>query len=184
MTAQNKQIILFAVIALLTYAVWSKYFNREEVKKDKPFTKGYSVENIEMRMTNQLGELSAKFKSPSLIRYTDSPVLYIDTPVLWTYDNNVQQWQLNANKAELNTESNKVKLMDEVNAHTLNELEPMVIITESLILDLDSKKAHTTTGISMQQAQLSMRGQAADIDLKNKIIEVKNNVKAIYKSIK
>jgi LPS export ABC transporter protein LptC len=184
MTAQNKQIIQFAVIALVIYAVWSYYFNREEIKKDKPFTKGYSVEQIEMRMTNEDGELSTKFKSPSLIRYTDSPVLFIDSPIVWTYENNKEHWLIKANKAELNTQTNKVELLDSVNAHSLDEKEPMVFITENLILDLSSKKAQTSDGISIQQAQSSMQGQIAHIDLKNKIIEVNNNVKAVYKSIK
>ncbi len=184
MTAQNKQIALFAVIALVIYAVWSYYFNREEIKKDKPFTKGYSVEQIEMRMTNEDGELSTKFKSPSLIRYTDSPVLYIDAPVVWTYENNREHWLIKANKAELNTQTNQVELLDNVNARSLDEKEPIVFVTKNLMLDLTSKKAQTSDGISMQQAQSSMQGQVAHIDLKNKIIEVNNNVKAIYKSIK
>ena len=52
------------------------------------------------------------------------------------------------------------------------------------MLDLTSKKAQTSDGISIQQEQFSMQGQVAHIDLKNKIIEVNNNVKAIHKSIK
>jgi len=184
MTAQNKQIALFAVIALVVYAVWSYYFNREEIKKDKPFTKGYSIEQIEMRMTNADGEISTKFKSPSLIRYTDSPVLFIDSPIVWTYENNKEHWLIKANKAELNTQTNKVELLDDVNAYSLDEKESMVFTTKNLMLDLSSKKAQTSAGISMQQAQLSMKGQIAHIDLKNKIIEVNNNVKAVYKSNK
>ncbi len=184
MSTQNKQIALFAVLALVIYAVWNYYFNREEIKKDKPFTKGYSVEKIEMRMTNQEGELSTKFKSPSLIRYTDSPVLFIDSPTVWTYENNTEKWLIKANKAELNTQTDKVELIDNVNAHSLNEKEPMDFSTNFLTLDLTNKKAQTTAGISMQQAQFSLQGQVAHIDLKNKIIEVNNNVKAIYKSIK
>ncbi len=184
MTAQNKQIALFAVIALVIYVVWSYYFNREEIKKDKPFTKGYSVEKIEMRMTNELGQLSTRFKSPSLIRYTDSPILYIDSPTVWTYEDNHENWLIKANKAELNTETNKVELIEDVNAHSLDANESMVFSSNNLVLDLSQHKAQTSHGVFMRQAQFSLTGQVAHIDLKKKIIEVNNNVKAIYKFIK
>ena len=121
MTKQTKQIYFFLLLAIISYSVWKIFFDQEIVVKDKPFTKGYSVDNLELRITDEEGNLSAKFNSPSLIRYTDSEQVLIKSPELLTFENGQQNWQFNSIKAIYNHKIDKVSLIDDVTAVNKNE---------------------------------------------------------------
>jgi LPS export ABC transporter protein LptC len=165
-----------------SYGIWKYYFDREKQEADKPFTKGYSVENIELRITNEKGKLTAKFKSPSLIRYTDSPILHIKTPLFWLYKEGKQQWKMESDKAEYNAESNEIGLYDNLLAQSVNIDKQTSFKAKNLLLNLNNKKAHTADGVRIKQQQFVMTGQNAHFDLENELLEVNNNVKAVYKS--
>jgi LPS export ABC transporter protein LptC len=180
---QTQQIFIFSIISLLSYGVWKYYFDREKTVTDKPFTKGYSVENIELKITNEKGKLTAKFKSPSLIRYTDSPILYIKSPLFWLYKEGKEQWKMQSDKAEYNAESNQVGLYENLLAESANIDKQTSFVAKNLMLNLNNKKAYTADGVRItQQQQFVMTGQNAHFDLDNELLEVNNNVKAVYKS--
>lgn len=183
MTKQNQQIILFTILALLSYGVWKYFFDREKIIKDKPFTKGYSIEEVELKITDDLGELTAKFTSPNLTRFTDSPILHINQPILWTYKQGKQQWLLKSSKAEYNTDTDEVNFPKKMMAETTENDLPTSFAANSLLLNLDSKKAISNDGVTFKQNNLIMTGQIAKIDLTNEILEVNKNVKAIYTPI-
>ena len=183
MTRQIQNMLFFFILALLSYALYKYYFDPLIITKDKPFTKGYSVENVELKITDEKGQLSAKFKSPNLVRYTDSPLLFIETPLFWTYNDNQEHWLIQSEKAEFNTDTNEVSLIDNVIAKTINDSSETRFKTASLLVKLEDSSAFTDAGISLQQKQFKMSGQIAHFDLKNEILEVNNNVKAIYKPI-
>ena len=183
MTRQIQNMLFFFVLALLSYAVYKYYFDPLELKHDKPFTKGYSIENVELKITDANGHLSAKFKSPNLVRYTDSPLLFIETPLFWTYNDNHEHWLIESKKAEFNTDTNEVSLIDNVIAKTINDSSETRFKTPSLLVKLKDSSAFTDAGISLQKKQFNMSGQIAQFDLKNETLEVNNNVKAIYKPI-
>ncbi len=185
MSRQHQQIVIFFLLALMSYAVWNYYFNNEIQIKDKPFTKGYSVKNLELKIIDDSGFLTAKFISPNLIRYTDSPVVFMDDPQLWTYKEGVQQWLMISDKAEYNTSLNEVGLYNNLVAHTVNVESETTIKANNLLLDLNSKHAQTDDGIVFQQTEnYRMTGQIAQFDLNNEILEVNNDVKAVYKAPK
>lgn len=180
MTRQQQQIILFTILALISYVIWQRYFNAEEMTLDKPFTKGYSIENIEMRITDEKGYLTAKFESPNLTRYTDNSIIHIEKPLFWTYSDGKQHWFMESGKAEYNAENDEVNFIDKLSAKTINQNPNTYFEAENLLVNLKTKKANTSDGISFKQQQLSMTGQIAQIDLKNETLEVNNNVKAVY----
>ena len=182
MTRQIQQIIVFALLALGSYGVWKYYFDKEIVTADKPFTKGYSVKNIEMKITDEFGKLTAKFKSPSLIRYTDSPVVFMNSPILWTFKEGKEHWLIKSNKAEYNTDLNEVGMYDNLVAQTVNDAKKSIFKADNMLLNLVTKQAHSDDGVTFKQQQFTMTGQNAQFDLKNEILEVNKNVKAIYKS--
>ncbi|MCF6287773.1 MAG: LPS export ABC transporter periplasmic protein LptC [Proteobacteria bacterium] len=183
MTTQIRHIILFAIIALFSFAVWRYFVYQEETATDKPFTKGYSIADMELRITDATGAMSAKFISPDLIRYTDSPIIHIATPQFWTYNNGKEQWLITATNAEFNTILDEVHLQNNLLAKTI-DADPLISFTaKNLIVNLATKFAHTDDEVFFKQQQLSMRGQSAKIDLNNKILEVNKNVKAIYKTV-
>ena len=183
MSRQITQIVFFSILALLSYALWKYYFDTAEIIQDKPFTKGYSVENIELRITDEAGKLTAKFKSPSLTRYTDSPIVFIDEPLFWMYKNGTEHWLIQSNKAEFNTTTDEVNIYGDLIAKTIHSQAPMSFSANNLVVNLNSKLAHTKDGISLNQQQFTMTGQIAQFDLNNETLEVNNNVKAIYKTI-
>jgi LPS export ABC transporter protein LptC len=160
------------------------FFYQELIVEDKPFTKGYSVDNLELRITDEEGHLSAKFNSPSLIRYTDSETVLIQKPALITYELGKQDWLFNSISAEYNHKLNEVKLVEQVRASTQAKDAKINFSSNDLIINLKSKLAQTENGISVDKELFSMTGDSARFDLKNDKIEVKNNVKVIYKSPK
>jgi len=184
MSKQSSQIAVFFVLALLSYALYNYYFNTEEILTDKPFTKGYSIEDIELKITDNKGKLTAKFKAPSIIRYTDSPIMFIDQPVFWTYANGKEHWSIASKNAEYNDVKDEVVLKDNLLAKTVDKSSAVSFKANNLLINLKTHLAYTKDGISFQQDQFSMVGQIAHFDLNNETLEVNNNVKAIYKSNK
>lgn len=182
MTKQTQQIILFAIFALFSYGIWKYFFDREKFTQDKPFTKGYSIENIELKITDESGNFTARFTSPNLIRYTDSPVLFINSPLFWAYKDGKEHWLLESKNAEYNTDKEQVKFSENVVAHTISQEQPTSFEANSLLLNLKNKKAHTDDGVAFKQNDLNMTGQIAQFDLIQETLEVNKNVKAIYKS--
>ena len=182
MTNQSQNIVLFSLMALISYGLWKYYFDREQTVADKPFTKGYSVENIELKITDESGKLTAKFKSPNLIRYTDSPIVHIKNPLFWMYSDGTEQWQMQSDKAEYNAEINEVGLYENLKALSSNDNDNLTFEAKNLLVNLKNKSAHTSDGIRIKQQQFIMTGQNANFDLNNETLEVNNNVKAVYKS--
>lgn len=182
MGRQSQHVIVFSILALLSFAIWKYYFDHEIIPVDKPFTKGYSVDNLELKITDETGALTAKFKSPKLIRYTDNPIVHIDKPLFWTYEEGKQHWSIVSKKAEYNSDTLQVNLLEDLKGQTVNDESQMMFKAENLMVDLKSKIAKTSDGIELNQKQLLMTGQIAEFDLKNETLEVNNNVKAIYKT--
>ncbi len=182
MTKQNQHIVIFALFSLVSYGVWKYFFDREELTQDKPFTKGYSIENVELKITDESGQLTAKFVSPNLIRYTDSPVLYIKEPLFWTYREGKEHWLLESQKAEYDTEKEEVDFSEKLIAHTVNVDQPASFEAMSLLLNLKNKNATTQDGVVFKQNNMVMTGQIAKFDLIQETLEVNKNVKAIFKS--
>ena len=179
---QIQQIVLFVLFALFSYGVWKVFFDREKFAQDKPFTKGYSIENVELKITDESGNLTAKFTSPNLTRYTDSPVLHINSPLFWTYSEGKDHWLLESQNAEYNTEKEQVDFITKVVAHTVNEEQPTSFEANTLLLKLKSKNAYTNDGVMFKQNDMVMTGQIAQFDLIQETLEVNKNVKAIFKS--
>ena len=144
MSKQAQHILLFAILALISYAIWKYYFDHEIVEADKPFTKGYSVDNIELKITDETGALTAMFKSPKLIRYTDNPIVHIDKPLFWTYENGKQHWSIVSENAEYNSDTLQVGLYENLKAQTVNDESQMLFEAENLMVDLKSKIAKTS----------------------------------------
>jgi len=182
MTKQSQQIILFAMLALASYGVWKYFFDREKFIQDKPFTKGYSVENVELKITDDYGQLTAKFTSPNLTRYTDSPVLFIKQPLLWTFREGKEHWLLESPMAEYNTDKEEVIFSKKLMANTINENKPTSFEANSLLLKLKNKMATTNDGVVFKQNNMIMTGQIAQFDLTQETLEVNENVRAVYKS--
>ena len=182
MTKQTHQIILFAICALISYGIWKYFFDREKFTQDKPFTKGYSIENIELKITDESGNFTARFTSPNLIRYTDSPVLFIKSPLFWTYKEGKEHWLLESNNAEYNTDKEQVEFSEKVIAHTVNQEQITSFEANSLLVNLKNNNARTNNGVEFKQHHMKMTGQIAQFDLIQETLEVNKNVKAIYKS--
>ena len=184
MSRQSRHTLVFFILALFSYAVWKYFFDDEKVEVEKPFTKGYSVDNIELKITDETGALTGLFKAPKLIRYTDSPIVHIDKPLFWTYDKGKQHWSIVSDKAEYNADTQDIGLYENLVAKTVNNDSGLSFTAENLFVNLNTKMATTSDGISIKQKQNTMTGQIAKFDLKNEILEVNNNVKAVYKTKK
>ena len=103
---------------------------------------------------------------------------------MWTYEEGKQNWQFKSKLAEYNHKQDKVKLKEQVKAISLSEDSKINFSSKDLSIDLKSKHAETENGILVIKDFISMAGDKANFDFKNDKIEVKNNVKVIYKSSK
>lgn len=182
MRQQTKHILFFLVGALLSYAVWKFFFDREPVIQDKPFTKGYSVDQFELEITDEHGEFVAKFISPNLTRYTNSDTVLIDSPNFWTYENNSEGWFFESDSAEYDYKNEQVKLIDNVMAKSLDEIETIELNASDMMVNLSTKIAQTENGVLIQKDTLNLKGQKALFDLTNNQLTVNENVQVVYKS--
>jgi LPS export ABC transporter protein LptC len=180
MTRQTLQIIVFAVLAILSFGIWKYFFDVPEVEPIKPFTKGYSVKNVELKIIDETGKITAKFKSPDLIKYTDSPIVLINTPLFWTYDNGEEHWVMKSDKAEYNADLAEVNLIGNFVGRLVEGAPFTIIKANNLLVNIDTKQAFTNDGIVFRQRQITMKGQNAHFDLKNEILEVNKDVRAVY----
>lgn len=181
MSGQKKHILLFCIVSLVVYSSWHIFFVTEKTEVNKPFTKGYSVENIELRITDESGKLAGKFNSPGLVRYTDSDIIHIKKPEFWTYNNGKINWKIDSNSAEFNSNKNEVDFKEKLVAVSLSESPKQQFTSNSLKVLLDKHVAVTNSGIIFKQDSAVMSGINATLDLKKQIIEVNNDVKAVYK---
>lgn len=182
MTHQSKQIIVFLILAIGSYGLWKYFFDREEVIKDQPFTKGYSVENFELDITDENGVFSASFHSPNLTRYTDNDVVLIDSPEFWTFENNKKNWLFKSKKAEYDYKKEQVNLINDVIVKNLDLEDAIQLDAKDLLVDLDTKIANTSNGILLRKELIKLEGQKAIFDLNTSKLTVNNNVQVVYKN--
>lgn len=182
MSQQLRHILFFLFAGFLTYSVWKYYFDREPEVQDKPFTKGYSVENLELQVTDENGDFVAKFVSPNLMRYTDSDTVHVEKPRMYAYSNQQESWQFDSLKADYDHKRNTVKMMQDVSVKQLNSAKQIQLKFQNLLVDLHEKKAETDSGVELEKETFNMVGERAWFDFINEKIEVKGNVKVVYKT--
>jgi LPS export ABC transporter protein LptC len=102
--------------------------------------------------------------------------------LFWTYENGQQHWSIVSDKAEYNSDTSVIGLYENLTAKTVNDESQILFNAKNLLVDLNTKIANTSDGITLNKQQLTMTGQIAKFDLTNETIEVNNNVKAVYKT--
>ncbi|WP_395376089.1 LPS export ABC transporter periplasmic protein LptC [Marinicella sp. W31] len=178
-----KTLIFFAILALISYAVWQRYFKAEENEEIEPFTKGYALEGVEMDITNELGMVTTRISSPSMVYYEDQSVLHMKEPQVLMYSAEDDDWQFTAPTGEYHEEKKMLVFEQEVNLTSLPKAEgvtPIHIVTSGLSVLPDNNTATTENDIAIDQAEMRMSGNGALINLNLQEFRIKRNVKAEF----
>ena len=95
------QLMVFTVLAFVSYAVYDKYYGSDSETQFKPFTKGYSLEGVVIRTSDEAGEITSTIESPSMIHYADTEISVINEP-RYTIHEKTGDWIFTSNKGEIN----------------------------------------------------------------------------------
>ena len=176
-------LIFFAVLALISYAVWQRYFKVEDNKDIEPFTKGYALEGVQMDITNEQGVITTKISAPSMVYYEDQSVLHMIEPQVVVLSEIEDDWKFTAPKGEYHENDKTLLFVERVDVVSMPKIEtasPISIRTSGLSVSPESKTATTEDDISIDQATMHMTGNGALINLNQQEFRIKRNVKAEF----
>ena len=174
-----KSLLVFAVFAAASYAVYESQFAKDSEWAFKPFTKGYALHDSEIQMTGDLGQIHTSITSPEVVYYADSEETHITQPVI-VYQAGETDWQVQSSKAMINDDQSEILFPESVEMRSLNQEQETTIKTKDLTLYPGSKVAKTKAHISMLNQNMSMEGEGSVIDLNQQEIQVLDETHAEF----
>lgn len=179
MQAQNhlKTLLVFALLAISSYAWYEFQFAAESQWQFKPFTKGYALFDSEVQITDEAGVIQTTIVSPEMIYFADSEQTMIKQPVVQYRVNDVV-WHLKSAEANINSDQTEILFPNEVSMASLDEQNKATLNTRNLTLYPEQEKARTAAQIKWQQAAITMTGIGSVIDLNLQEIEVLDEMHA------
>ena len=174
-----KSLVLFAVLAALSYGLYEYRFSKESSWQFKPFTKGYALFDSEIQFTGDDGVIHTSIASPEIIFYADSEETVIKQPVMF-YNSGDTQWRMESSEAQINAKQSEIFFPQAVVLKTLNSESNTEINTSALTMFPEMKKAETKAHMEWLQAQMIMSGEGSVIDLNLQEIEVLDETHAEF----
>lgn len=179
-TVGRKQLLWFAILCVVSYALYQLLLSEQKTDSLQPFTKGYALYDSILQMSNQQGEINTVIKSPKIIHYADTENTLLKQPEIWLKQTG-EDWRFTSAEATINQQREiyfpqPVHLQAEQTDGTINS----TIDTEQLTIFSQQKQAQTPAKITVKQNGMSLSGTAATIDLEQKKIEIKHNVYAEF----
>ena len=166
-----KSVLIFAVLAAGSYGLYEYKFSDDSAWEFKPFTKGYSLFDSEIQITDEEGQIHTTISSLEIIFYADSEETKIKKPQI-TYQAGNSRWHLDSESALINATQSEINFPQKVFLNSLNPENKTEIITRALTLYPETKMAKTQAELSMVSDYMSMTGKGSVIDLTKQQIEV------------
>lgn len=178
MTFKHKQLILWLVLALVSVAVYQRFYQNDGGADYEPFTKGYALTDVVMQSTDDEGQVVTRMETPNMTHYLDNEQTMIEQPTvqLFTEDNT---WLLQSPNAVYQRNEQLLYFPDQVTVES-QQAPQVAIISSRLSVDLKTKEGSTPAEISLNQASGMMQGLGAHILFNSKQIEILKNVYAEF----
>ncbi len=179
-----KQVLLFGLLAILSYAVFEKYFNDESSQQFEPFTKGYALTGVTIQSTDETGQIVTTIKSPAVTHYADTEKTVIQNPNIQLHEPQ-GDWVFTADIGEINPQQTEMYFPSKV---VINLLEgeqasrEVEIITEQLTVDVIQKVGTTPALLSMSQIDSIIKGLGAVVNFQQQELEILSEMYAEFKN--
>ncbi|WP_154223338.1 LPS export ABC transporter periplasmic protein LptC [Marinicella rhabdoformis] len=174
-----RSLIIFAVLAAISYGLYEYQFADDSEWQFKPFTKGYALFDSEIQMTDEAGQIHTSIVAPEMVFYANSEETKIKQPII-TYQAGKVRWKLESELALINANQSEITFPERVSINTLATENNTTIITQALTLFPETKLAKSSAELSMVSDTMSMTGKGSVIDLTLQQIEVLDETHAEF----
>ncbi|MCB1583345.1 MAG: LPS export ABC transporter periplasmic protein LptC [Xanthomonadales bacterium] len=176
------QLVLFGVMALLSYGVYDRFFDKSSNIQYEPFTKGYSLEGVIMKTSNSEGEIISTIESPAIVHYADSEVSVITEPKYTLHQQN-GDWIFRSNKGEINPEQTEIYFPDKVNLLLNSDKQAALTIeTSDFVVDVIRKTGRGKGVINVVKAGMLMTGVGSVINFTDESVEILEEMYAEFEN--
>lgn len=181
-TARLKQLLIFMLIAVLSYFVWQFAFVEIEESKFKPFTKGYSVSDVLLEITDESGQITTVINSPLLLYYADTEITEITKPQVVLKGSDGKSWMFESDKGRYIDSQFELFFPGDVVVQNdaLNIENKITLNTSALTVDTENHTAQSEAFIGIKQNNMFFNGVGSFINFSTQEIEVKSNVHAEF----
>lgn len=179
-----KQLLLFSLLALVSYAVFDKYFNSDASQLYEPFTKGYALSGVTIQSTDETGQIITTIKSPAVTHYADTEKTIIQEPHIILHDAD-GDWLFNSEVGEINAQQTEIYFPSLVVIDLDGEnkqAEAIQIVTSELTVDVTQKSGKTAAKLSISEAGSNMRGLGAEVNFKLQEIDILSELYAEFEN--
>ena len=172
--------MLFALLALGSYAVYETWHSEDNGVAYEPFTKGYSIEGVVIRNSDENGHIVSTIQAPSVIHYADSGVTVINQPTYRMHQAS-GDWLFSSATGEINQAQTQLYFPDDVMLE-LDGLpdEHVAVKTSELTVDLDNQTGTSPQKLTVTQPGVLLQGVGSVIRFKQQEIEILEDVYAEF----
>ena len=179
---KSRILIFVLVLGIVAIAIGWVYESRlapreETAELQIPDNIDYFLTNLNYRAVNESGELDYEFSSPRLEHHTLDDISLIETPLLNIY-RAADQWQVNAQRGELQPRENLLWLHQQVVMQKFGA-DPFELQAESIRFEPDKDLVSSETSVLMRSKQARIEAEAAVFDLAAGIYRL-NKTRAVY----
>jgi len=177
-----KQLFLFFLLAVLSYAVFEKFFNDEYSQEFEPFTKGYALTGVTIQSTDETGQIITTIESPVVIHYADTEKTVIEQPNVKLHEAE-GDWLFTSDIGEINQQQTEIYFPNQVviNLQEVQEASNDIqIVTEQLTIDVIQKAGTTPGQLSMSQVGSGIKGTGGVVNFQQQEIEILSEMYAEF----
>ena len=182
--ARMKQVMLFSLLAILSYAVFEKYFNDESTQQFKPFTKGYALTGVTIQSTDETGQFITTIESPAVTHYADTEITVIQQPNIRLHEAE-GDWLFTSDVGEINPQQTEIYFPNQVFINLLDTeqaSDEVNIMTEQLTVDITEKTGTTPALLTLSQIDSSIQGVGAVVNFHSQEIDILSEMYAEFEN--
>ncbi len=176
------QLIVFALLALLSYGVYERFFGQASDIQYEPFTKGYSLEGVILKTSDADGRIISTIESPAIVHYADTEISVVTEPKYTLHQPN-GDWIFQSKKGEISADQSELYFPGKVNLLLDSKSQERVAIdTSDLRVDVNNKTGRGQGVINVIKPGMLMTGTGSVIDFNNESIEVLEDLYAEFEN--
>jgi lipopolysaccharide export system protein LptC len=159
-------VILLAVLAGLSqWLLWIFTPEPEAPPFIGPLRPEYSLDNFQLRVFKDNGQLSFEVESPRMDRHGGDGHFLVREPEMIILREGEPQWQASSTDSRIEANGNQLELRGGVRFHSMpDDPRPIDIRTEHLLAFPDTQRAQTDVPVTVVQGRSILRGSGMRAD--------------------
>ena len=180
--ARLKQLLLFSLLAVLSYGVYERFFNLSKSDQYKAFTKGYALTGVVLKSTDDTGAVVTTVESPAITHYADSEVTVIEQPNITLHETQ-GNWVFTSESGQINPDKTEIFFPEQVVVNLDSEtVNPISITTSALKVNVVEKIGRTKAELRLDEVGSLLKGLGAVINFNQQEIEILSEMYAEFEN--